>query len=256
MKHADHIALIRGGVERRGTRWLELGAGDGAFTLALADLLGPGGSILAVDSDRWALAELAARLASRFPELALTTLVADFETGLPTGPFDGVLAANSLHFVADQVAVLRASTRRSCRAARSCSSSTTPSTATRTSRTPSPSTAWPSLATAAGFTQPRLLHRVPSRFLGAIYGAVASRPGFERRLGRPWQRDALGLDARTACYTPALTATTERSRSGTTMERARDGASRAGTTDAKVAREPCGWRPIARREDAGAGRPR
>ena len=107
MKHADHVALIRGGVEGRGPRWLELGAGDGAFTLALADLLGPDGSILAVDRDRWALAELAARLASRFPELALTTLVADFETGLPAGPFDGVLAANSLHFVADQAAVLR-----------------------------------------------------------------------------------------------------------------------------------------------------
>ena len=34
----------------------------------------------------------------------------------------------------------------------------------------------------------------------------------------------------------------------TATERARDGASRAGSAGAKVAREPCGRRPIARRE--------
>jgi hypothetical protein len=46
------------------------------------------------------------------------------------------------------------------------------------------------------------------------------------------------------CHTPGLTATTERSRSGSATKRARDGASRAGATDAKVAREPCGRRPL------------
>ena len=35
--------LIRGGVAGAGPQWLELGAGQGAFTLALADVLGPGG---------------------------------------------------------------------------------------------------------------------------------------------------------------------------------------------------------------------
>jgi hypothetical protein len=34
---------------------------------------------------------------------------------------------------------------------------------------------WTSLAPEAGFGEPRLLHRVPSRFLGSIYGAV-TRP--------------------------------------------------------------------------------
>src|SRR5262245_9714081 len=45
MDHRDHVALIRAGVEGAGRRWLELGAGEGAFTLALADLLGPGAAI-------------------------------------------------------------------------------------------------------------------------------------------------------------------------------------------------------------------
>ena len=136
MKHADHVALIRGGVERRGTRWLELGAGDGAFTLALADLLGPGGSILAVDSDRWALAELAARLASRAPELALDDAgrrlrdrAAQQARSMACSPPTACISSPTRR------RSLRAVQRRSCRAARSCSSSTTPSTATRTSRT-------------------------------------------------------------------------------------------------------------------------
>ena len=58
MNHTDHVRLIRPGVEGVGPRWLELGAGEGAFTLALAELLGPGGEIVAVDRDGTALAPL------------------------------------------------------------------------------------------------------------------------------------------------------------------------------------------------------
>ena len=35
---------------------------------------------------------------------------------------------------------------------------------------------WRSVAADAGLEDVRLVHRVPSRFLGAIYGAVAVRP--------------------------------------------------------------------------------
>ena len=67
MQHEDHVALIRGGAEGAGPRWLELGAGDGEFTLALADLLGPAGEIVAVDRDGQALAALQARVTAGFP---------------------------------------------------------------------------------------------------------------------------------------------------------------------------------------------
>ncbi len=43
MNHRDHINLIRNGIAGQGNVWAELGSGDGAFTLALAELLGPGG---------------------------------------------------------------------------------------------------------------------------------------------------------------------------------------------------------------------
>src|SRR3954453_6721913 len=108
MDHADHVGLIRAGVEGAGPRWLELGAGEGAFTLALADLLGAGGVITAVDRDDRAPRRAADGVARRFPATALDLVPADFERGLPPGSFDGVLAANSLHFVADRRAVLRA----------------------------------------------------------------------------------------------------------------------------------------------------
>ena len=107
MDHADHVALIRGGVEGAGPRWLELGAGEGAFTLALADVLGPGPD-RAVDRDRRALETMEARVAGRFPGASIETRVDDFTQALPDGPFDGVLAANSVHFVRKPDAVLAA----------------------------------------------------------------------------------------------------------------------------------------------------
>ena len=36
---------------------------------------------------------------------------------------------------------------------------------------------WQRVAPAAGFSDPRLIHRVPSRFLNAIYGALTERTG-------------------------------------------------------------------------------
>jgi ubiquinone/menaquinone biosynthesis C-methylase UbiE len=173
--HADHVGLIHAGVESAGPRWLELGSGEGAFTLALADLLGPGGEIVALDRDRRALARLESEMAARFSATQLETIVADFREPLPAGPFDGVLAANSLHFVTDPAAVMaraRAVLRPGGRlivveydADRGNPWVPHPFSAAR----------FPELAATAGFGPTREVGRVPSRFLGAIYAAVAER---------------------------------------------------------------------------------
>ena len=68
MDHADHVALLRPAVWPGGGTWADIGAGEGAFTLALADLLGPGGRIVAVDRDARALRANVAAVASRFPD--------------------------------------------------------------------------------------------------------------------------------------------------------------------------------------------
>jgi ubiquinone/menaquinone biosynthesis C-methylase UbiE len=173
--HADHVGLIHAGVESAGLRWLELGSGEGAFTLALADLLGPGGEIVALDRDGRALRRLESEIAARFPATRLETIVADFRDPLPAGPFDGVLAANSLHFVTDPAEVLaraRAVIRPRGRlivveydADRGNPWVPHPFSAAR----------FPELAAMAGFGPAREIGRVPSRFLGAIYAAVAER---------------------------------------------------------------------------------
>lgn len=175
MQHADHVALIRAAVTSTGPRWLELGAGNGEFTLALADLLGPNGQIIALDRDPRVLEALESRLATRFPATAVDTLAMDFTHELPGGPFDGVLAANSLHFVAELTAVL-ASIRETL--AIGAPLVLVEYDAERGNPwVPHPISfrRWQELAPAAGFAGPTLLHRVPSRFMGAIYGAVTRR---------------------------------------------------------------------------------
>src|SRR3954452_6616627 len=109
MDHADHVRLLEPAVPTATPEatWADFGAGSGAFTLALADLLGPGASIIAVDRDERALRENAKHITSSFPGTTFGTLVADFATldvdALP--PLDGLVAANSLHFVPRPVQV-------------------------------------------------------------------------------------------------------------------------------------------------------
>jgi precorrin-6B methylase 2 len=96
MVHADHVRLLRDGVTRGGT-WADLGAGTGAFTLALAELVGPGGEVIAVDRDRGALRELEQAL--RPGGAAVRTLSADFTKQIDLPSLDGIVMANSLDFV-------------------------------------------------------------------------------------------------------------------------------------------------------------
>jgi len=58
VNHTDLVGLLRDGVDAKGGQWADLGAGEGAFTLALADLLGPGAHIIAVDREAGSLGEL------------------------------------------------------------------------------------------------------------------------------------------------------------------------------------------------------
>jgi len=107
MDHRDHVRLLREGVEGGGKAWADLGSGEGAFTLALADLLGPTGSIHSVDRDSRALKVQERAFRDGFPDVSLTSLVGDFTLPLGLPPLDGIVMANSLHFERDKLAVLR-----------------------------------------------------------------------------------------------------------------------------------------------------
>lgn len=171
--HADHVHLIRDGVSGAGPQWADLGAGRGAFTMALAELLGPGGSIVAVDRDTAALRDLERAMAARFGGVALRTVVADFTYPLALGPLDGIVAANSLHFVADRAPVLarlRGWLRPGGRLV-----VVEYDTDRGNPWVPHPFSypRWEREAVSAGFTGTRRIGSVPSRFLGSIYSAVS-----------------------------------------------------------------------------------
>jgi SAM-dependent methyltransferase len=182
MDHRDHVALLAPGiandVEGRARAWADIGAGSGAFTRALADLLGPGATIVAVDRDPVALAENERLTRAAFPSVGLSTLVADFELGLDLGPLDGLVAANSLHFVPRdrQAAVVR----RLAGLLRPGGTFLVVEYDTERGNqwVPFPFTApgWARIATEAGLVDPKSLARVPSGWLGGIYSASARRP--------------------------------------------------------------------------------
>ena len=173
MDHDDHVRLIRGGVEGAGTTWADLGSGSGAFTLALADLLGPAGTIHAVDRDGAALRAQAEAIGRRFPRTTLHQHHADFTKPLDLPTLDGVVMANSLHFVRDKLPVLVLVRGYLRPAGRLVLVEYDAEHGNPWVPYPISAGRWPSLAAAAGFEDIRELTRVPSRFLGAIYSAMA-----------------------------------------------------------------------------------
>jgi ubiquinone/menaquinone biosynthesis C-methylase UbiE len=173
MEHEDHVALLADAVTP-GQTWLELGSGTGAFTLALADLLGPGGTIHSIDKNRQALSEQAALVRARFPDVRLEQRAADFTRSVGFNGMDGVLMANALHFVKDKAPVL-ALVRSYLRPGGTFV--LVEYDADRGNLwVPHPIsyTTWRAVAPAAGFSGTRLLGRVPSRFLDAIYSSGAT----------------------------------------------------------------------------------
>jgi ubiquinone/menaquinone biosynthesis C-methylase UbiE len=182
--HADHVALIRNGVDTTARRWLELGAGRGAFTLALADLLGPASEIVAVDRDAGDLTALGATMARRFPETNLTTVVADFGRALPVDPgFDGLLAANALHFARDPAAVIDGVRPLLRPGARIVVVEYDSDSGNPWVPYPFSFRTWQSIAAGAGLEDTRLVGRVPSRFLDAMYAAASELPSVQTSIG-------------------------------------------------------------------------
>lgn len=99
----DAVEMLVGGVDADGPEvWADLGCGDGTFTRALAELLAAGSVVHAVDLDAAALA----RIPGERNGTAIVTHRADF-TRQPwpfEGRLDGILMANSLHYVREHEA--------------------------------------------------------------------------------------------------------------------------------------------------------
>lgn len=98
MELSEAITLLEG-VQLSGElqRWVDLGCGDGLFTKALASLLPNGSEIIAIDRDETAIDQVPAN----FKGVSIKAEAVDF-TMMPFSPgVDGILMANSLHFIRD-----------------------------------------------------------------------------------------------------------------------------------------------------------
>jgi SAM-dependent methyltransferase len=174
LDHNDHVALIREGVAPGA--WADLGSGGGAFTLALADLLGPGARITSVDKDGGALRRQRQAMEARFPGAAVGYRQADFTRGLDLAELDGIVMANSLHFVRRKEPVLAALKEWLRPGGRLVLVEYDADRGNPWVPHPLSYPTWERVAAANGFAGTRLLARRPSSHLNAIYSALSLSP--------------------------------------------------------------------------------
>jgi ubiquinone/menaquinone biosynthesis C-methylase UbiE len=176
MDHSDHVNLLRPAELKPGGSWADLGAGSGAFTLATRELIGATASIYAVDKDRASLNQLEQAYRVRFGDSQNLNLIAgDFSRTLDLPALDGIVMANSLHFFKDKEKILR-----------HVSSFLKPNGILLVVEynvdsgnlwVPYPFSfeTYRKLAPRANFSEPRLLAKVPSRFLREFYSAACNK---------------------------------------------------------------------------------
>ena len=172
MDPREALRLIGAAVPSGPAVWGDFGAGDGTFTRALATRLGPGGRIFAVDRDVRALRALAGS--------GVTVVRADLEKpfelpGAHAGSLDGMLIANTLHYIGDGAGVLARLAGWLEPAGRVVLIEYDQRESTRWVPYPIDAAAVPALFAAAGLTPPEIVARAPSAFGGEMYVAAGRR---------------------------------------------------------------------------------
>src|SRR5439155_2367485 len=173
MNHNDHVNLLRKGIPGPGGVWGDLGSGSGAFTLALADLIGPSGHIYSVDKDRGALREQERAMRSRFSGTTVHYLTADFTQRLDLPPLYGIVMANSLHYVRKKDPVLQLVRSYLKPGGRLLIVEYNADRGNMWVPYPFSYPTWESMARQNGFSSTQLLATRPSSFSGEMYSAVS-----------------------------------------------------------------------------------
>jgi SAM-dependent methyltransferase len=180
MNHQDHVNLLRGGIPSgqdapANAVWADFGSGHGAFTLALAELLGPGGQIHSIDKDPWALNKQKEALQVRYPGVRVYYHEADFTCALDLPKLHGLVIANALHFIPGHnkenvVKLLKSYLNPGGRLIL-----VEYNVDRGNAWVPYPLSfqTWEKLADLCGFTRTRLLARAPSSFLHEFYAGLS-----------------------------------------------------------------------------------
>jgi SAM-dependent methyltransferase len=180
MRLRDAIEMLAdSGVEALGpTTWADLGCGEGTFTLALAHLLAAGSAIHAMDRDGSALR----KIPSAHKGVRITTHRGDFTNQTwPFADLDGILMANSLHYVGDQATFIRTCEPRMTAKRRFLIVEYDADEASRWLPYPVSQTRLTALFAAAGYSSIRLLGSRPSVYRRASLYAALIAPARTQR---------------------------------------------------------------------------
>ena len=176
MDHNDHVNLLRPANLPQGGVYADFGAGSGAFTLALRELIGLDATIYAVDKDKSSLRTLETSHRARFDTTHnLILLPNDFSRPLDLPPLDGVVMANSLHYFRDKEKLLRHVWEYLKPNGAVLLVEYNVDSGNLWVPHPLSFETYRILAPRVGFTEPRLLATHPSRFLKEFYSAVAHK---------------------------------------------------------------------------------
>ena len=167
--------LIQAGIPAPGGAWADLGCGDGIFTNALYEIVGEDAQIHAVDQERYALQRLERNLRATYPQIGLSTHAADFTSGLTLPPLDGIVMANSLHFVRQKVPVLRRLADALKPAGRLIVVEYNTNRGNQWVPYPFDEKKFLELAQQAGYRQARILNKEPISYMGEFYAGMASK---------------------------------------------------------------------------------
>jgi len=164
--------LLQPGVEKAGGTWADLGCGDGIFTSALYTLLRPGSEIYAIDRSRRALQALARNFAESYPEAVVHPILADFTHPLSLPPLDGLIMANSLHFVRQKKPVLIRLAGLLRPGGRLIIVEYNATRGNYAVPYPLDEAGFLQLASEVGLSEPRIIAKIPSTFLGEMYAGM------------------------------------------------------------------------------------
>ncbi len=176
MDHQDHVSLLGDGIPNPGGIWADFGSGNGAFTLALAELIGPKGIIYSIDKNQQSLDQQRRALQTQYPAITVHYLRSDFARPLDLPPLDGLVAANALHFLKQKDETIRLLQNYLRPGGRFLLVEYDTDRGNHWVPHPFSYRTWQRITRQNGLQRTELLAIVPSSFLGQFYAAVSYAP--------------------------------------------------------------------------------
>lgn len=173
MNHTDHVSLLSEANIKPGTVWADFGSGEGAFTLALREIAGSESEIYSIDKDAKILEKQKRNFDMQFSGSNIHFMAKNFTDEIELPELDGIIMANSLHYVRDKKALINKLLSFLKKGGQFILIEYNVDKGNFWVPFPISFTSFQKLAEATELSKPELLHKVSSSFLKEIYSALA-----------------------------------------------------------------------------------